>query len=105
VIESTHSRGHWSAPARFDHGFHNCARASKYCLDRTIATITHPTTQPAPARLLLDKGTIADALDLAAHNDVANDIAAHASSPASTTRAPVQRRFIEDRCVLEPYAK
>jgi hypothetical protein len=105
VIECTHSRGHWSAPTRFDHGFHNCARASKYCLDRTIAAITHPTMQPAPARLLLDKGTIADALDLAAYNDVANDIAAHASSPASRTRAQVQRRSIDKRCELEPYAK
>jgi hypothetical protein len=47
--------------------------------------------QPTAVRLLLDKGAIADALDLAAHNDMANDTAAHASSPASMTRAPVQR--------------
>jgi hypothetical protein len=61
--------------------------------------------QPAPARLLLDKGAIAHALNLAAHNDMAGDGLAHASSPASTTRALGQRRFLEDRCILESYAK
>jgi hypothetical protein len=41
--------------------------------------------------LMLDKGAIAHALDPPACDEVADDAVAHASSPASTMRVPVQR--------------
>ena len=90
MIERINSRGGWTAPAGYNHGFDSGTRASEDCLDRAIAAIAHPTMQPAPVRLVLDKGPITDALYLTAHNNVANDVA-HASSPASKMRAPVQR--------------
>jgi hypothetical protein len=91
VIERINSRGAWTAPAGYNHGFDSGARASKDCLDGAIAAIAHPTMQPAPERLVLDKGAITDALYLTAHNNMANDVAAHASSPASKMCGPVQR--------------
>jgi len=42
-------------------------------------------------RFIFHKGAIADALDTPAHDDMADDSIAHAPSPASMTRAPVQR--------------
>jgi hypothetical protein len=47
--------------------------------------------QPVPVRFMLNKGAISDALHSPAHNNMANNVIAHASSPASITRAPVQR--------------
>ena len=41
--------------------------------------------------LVLDKGPIADTLYLTAHYNMANDVAAHPSSPASKMCTPVQR--------------
>jgi hypothetical protein len=91
VIEHINSRGDWAAPAGYNHGFDSGTWASEDCLDGAIAAIAHPTMQPAPVRLVLDKGAITDALNLTAHNNVANDVAAHPNSPASKMRAPVQR--------------
>jgi hypothetical protein len=91
VIERINSRGDGAAPAHFNHGFDSGTRASEDCLDGAIVAIAHPTMQPPPVRLVLDKGPITDALYLTAYNNVANDVAAHASSPASKMRAPVQR--------------
>jgi hypothetical protein len=91
VIERLNSRGDWSAPARFNHGFDSGPGTGEYCLDGSVLTITHPTMQPAPVRFVLDKCAIADALHQAAHDNVANDVNGHASSPASMTRVPVQR--------------
>jgi len=90
VIERVNSRGDWAAPAGYNHDFDSSTRASEDCLDGAIAAIAHPTMQPVPVRLVLDKGAITDALYLTAHNNVANDVA-HASYPASKIRAPVQR--------------
>jgi hypothetical protein len=91
VIERINSRGDWAAPADHNHGFDSGTWASEDCLDGAIAAIAHPTMQPAPVRLVLDKGAITDALYLTAHNNVANNVAAHTSSPVSKMRAPVQR--------------
>ena len=91
MIERINSRGDWAAPAGYNHGFDSGTRASEDCLDGAIAAIAYPTMQPAPVRLVLDKGPITDALYLTAHNNVANDVAAHASSPASKMCAPVRR--------------
>jgi len=90
VIERTDLRGDWSAAACLNHYLDGGPWTGKYCLDSAIAAIAHPTVQPAPACFVLDKGAVAHALHPAAHNNVANDIAAHTNSPASPTRAPVQ---------------
>jgi hypothetical protein len=42
-------------------------------------------------RFILDKSAIANTLDAPAHNDMADHLIAHVLSPASMTRAPVQR--------------
>jgi len=40
---------------------------------------------------VLDKGTVADALDAAAHDDMADRAITQGPSPTSITRVPVQR--------------
>ena len=91
MIERINSRKGWTAPAGYNHSFDSGTRASEDCLDGAIAAIAHPTMQPAPVRLVLDKGPITDALYLTAHYNMANDVAAHARSPASKMCAPAQR--------------
>ena len=66
-------------------------RSREHGFDRTITTVAHPALQAAFTRLVLDEGTVSDPLNPAAHNDMTDNTIAHANSPASMTRAPVQR--------------
>ena len=89
LIERVDARQTRAAPAGFDHLGDDARLAGEHRLNRAIAAIAHPALQPAPERLALDEGAEADALHAPAHDHVAND--AHARSPASMMRAPVQR--------------
>src|SRR5262249_19904958 len=91
MIECNNACRHWSAAAGVNHGFDRRTRTSEHCLDRTIASIAYPTVYCPSMCFLLDKGAIADTLNPAAHDHVANDCAGHARSPASTARVPAQR--------------
>ena len=73
------------------------ASPRKHRLDRTVAAVAHPAADAAHERLVFDEGAEADALHAAVHDHVAND--AHASSPASMTRAPVKRE-VDQRSTL-----
>jgi len=81
VIQGADPSCHRAPAASLDHGFNGSPRTRKNGLDRAIAPIAHPALQCAPSRFLLDKGAVSDTLDLATHNNIANDLLAHASSP------------------------
>ena len=98
LIERIDARGERPAPAGLDHRrAHVVARTGEHRLDRAVAAIAHPAFEAALERLVLDEGAEADALHAAAHHDVADDprLFAHASSPASRMRAPVQREVLK----------
>jgi hypothetical protein len=80
-----------AAPARFDRSLDLGSRASEHGLDRAVTAIAHPALQATLMRFVLDKSAIAHALNTAADDDMADHAIAHAPSPGSMTRAPVQR--------------
>jgi hypothetical protein len=79
------------APARFDCSLDLGNGSSEHRLDRAIAPVAHPALQAMLMGFVLDKGTVADTLDAAAHDDMADHAITHGPSPASITRVPVQR--------------
>ena len=81
MIERVDTRRKRSSPANFDHVLDHSAWTGKYSFYRAVAAIADPAEQPAPVRLMFDKRAIADALDQASHNHVAND--SHLMVPAS----------------------
>ena len=91
LIERIDAGGERPAPAGFDHVGDHFVVAREHRLDAAVAAVAHPAFEAAPERLVLDEGAEADALHAAAHDHVADD--AHASSPASMTRAPVKREI------------
>ena len=91
LIECAHARRKRAAPARLDRSLDLGSRASEHGLDRAVTAIAHPALQATLTRFILDKSAIAHALDTAADDDMADHAIAHAPSPASMTRAPVQR--------------
>jgi len=84
-------RGKRPAPARLNRSLNLGCGASEHGLDRAVTPIAYPAPQATLMRFIFHKGAIADALDTPAHDDMADDAIAHAPSPASMTRAPVQR--------------
>src|SRR5262245_45202260 len=99
LIDRAHHGRHPTAATSLNHRFNCRTRTGKHGLDRAIATIAHPAVQSASIRFVFDESAIADALNPAAHYDMPNDDVAHAGSPASTMREPVQREA--DQCSTE----
>src|SRR6185437_15049446 len=66
-----------SLPASFGDSFDLFQRAGEHRLDRVIAAVAHPALDAALERFVLDEGAIADSLDAAAHDDMADHLRAH----------------------------
>jgi hypothetical protein len=68
-------------PACIDRSLDLGSRPGEHGLDRAITPVAHPALQTMLISLILDKGAVADALDAAAHNDMADYPINHALSP------------------------
>ena len=75
------------APARFDRSLDLGSRASEHGLDRAVTAIAHPALQATLTRFILDKSAIADALDTAADDDMADHAGPLRVSPTPMTGA------------------
>jgi hypothetical protein len=82
-----------SDAASLDYIFHGFFRTGEQSLNRPIAPVTYPACEAVLNRMLLYERAETDALHPTANHDVANDmqVIAHALSPTSIARAPVQR--------------
>ena len=91
LIERIDAGAERPAPAGLDHVGDRRRLAREHRLDVPSRRLRTQPSRPRLQRLVLDEGAEADALHAAVHDHVADD--AHASSPASMTRAPVKREI------------
>jgi hypothetical protein len=73
-------------PTGLDHGFDRLLRTCEHGFHAAIVAVAHPAFELVRVRAALHEGAIADALNAAANNDMADDV--HAISPVSVGRAP-----------------
>jgi hypothetical protein len=73
--------GERPTPARIDRSRDLGSRSGEHSLDRAITPVAYPALQTMLIGLVLDKGAIADALNTAAHDDMADYPITHAPSP------------------------
>src|SRR4029077_11485170 len=81
LIERAYTRRGRPAAACLDCSVNLGSRPGEHGLDRTITPVAYPAPQTMLMRFVLDKGAIADTLDAATHDDMADDSFTHAPSP------------------------